>query len=102
VPPLPVFRRSLSVGAGTAPGVGVLLRDGSQPGTPTSASRPNSGRTSCRQPVQVLVDAVRSKDEHKLAEALEALRGPHGMPLGEARGRRGGAWESGGCVLKVW
>ncbi|GLI59656.1 hypothetical protein VaNZ11_001592 [Volvox africanus] len=90
----PAFLRSFSLGAGgplgtltgqgTVPGLPGLSgpsRDGSQPGTPTSASRPGSGRGT-RQPVVMLVDAVRTKDEGKLADALEALRGQNGVPLG--------------------
>ncbi|GIL68690.1 hypothetical protein Vafri_21929 [Volvox africanus] len=90
----PAFLRSFSLGAGGVPGTltgqGTVpglpgfpgpSRDGSQPGTPTSASRPGSGR-GMRQPVVMLVDAVRTKDEGKLADVLEALKGQNGVPLG--------------------
>lgn len=79
-PPAAALRRSISMGAGLAP------PNGSQPGTP-SASRPNSGRggSAPQRPVPALVDAVRSRDETKLAEVLEALRTAQGHVMGECR-----------------
>ncbi|KAG2431793.1 hypothetical protein HXX76_009288 [Chlamydomonas incerta] len=61
-----------------------MAGNGSQPGTPVSSSRPGSGRNSSARsrPVAVLVDAVRTKDDDKLREAIEALRGPQGNILG--------------------
>ncbi|KAG2454465.1 hypothetical protein HYH02_001484 [Chlamydomonas schloesseri] len=61
-----------------------MAGNGSQPGTPVSNSRPGSGRNSSARsrPVAVLVDAVRTKDDDKLREAIEALRGPQGNILG--------------------
>ncbi|PNW70648.1 hypothetical protein CHLRE_17g728700v5 [Chlamydomonas reinhardtii] len=61
-----------------------MAGNGSQPGTPVSSSRPGSGRNSSARsrPVAVLVDAVRTKDDDKLREAIEAQRGPQGNILG--------------------
>ncbi len=61
----------------------------SLPGTPSSGSRPGSARAgsrAARPPAALLVDAVRSKDERKLEDTLEVLRGPQGNVQGELGG----------------
>jgi len=48
--------------------------------TASSSSRPSSGRS---RGIQTLIDAIRSKSEWKLHDALEAFRQPNGEYLGE-------------------
>lgn len=58
----------------------------SLPGTPSGGSRPGSARAgsrAARPPAALLVDAVRSKDERKLEDTLDFLRGPQGNVQGE-------------------
>ncbi|GFR49422.1 hypothetical protein Agub_g11479, partial [Astrephomene gubernaculifera] len=62
-------------------GGGAAAGGGSLPGSRPSSSRAGSARLTCR-PVAALVDAVRSRDDAKLAEVLEALKGPQGVVLG--------------------
>lgn len=72
-PPGQGFTPPVSAG-GAGPGPGSLLSPAHTPG-----SRPSSGRAKA---VQLLVDAVRSKDEGRLADTLDFLRLPNGTVAG--------------------